>query len=93
MVAPAGAVPWPQTTRGASSPARRISAGMSPKGPQRCGSTTFRTKFMPAAASKAVPPFSRRLMPTAEAIQWVEVATPKVPRISGRVVKVMRSLS
>jgi hypothetical protein len=26
-------------------------------------------------------------MPTAEAIQWVEATTPKVPRISGRVVK------
>jgi hypothetical protein len=25
-------------------------------------------------------------MPTAEAIQWVDVATPNVPRISGRVV-------
>ncbi len=45
------------------------------------------------AASKALPPFSRIDMPTAEAIQWVEVATPKVPRISGRVVKVMGSLS
>jgi len=27
------------------------------------------------------------LMPTAEASQWVEATTPKVPRISGRVVK------
>jgi hypothetical protein len=27
------------------------------------------------------------LMPTADAIQWVEATTPKVPRISGRVVK------
>jgi hypothetical protein len=26
-------------------------------------------------------------MPTAEAIQWVEATAPKVPRISGRVVK------
>src|SRR5437764_8339770 len=26
-------------------------------------------------------------MPTAEAIQWVEATTPKVPQISGRVVK------
>jgi hypothetical protein len=26
-------------------------------------------------------------MPTAVAIQWVEVTTPKVPSISGRVVK------
>ena len=37
--------------------------------------------------SKALPPRSRIDMPTAEAIQWVEVTTPKRPRISGRVVK------
>jgi hypothetical protein len=34
-----------------------------------------------------LPPLSKMLMPTAEAIQWVEATTPKVPRISGRVVK------
>jgi hypothetical protein len=28
-------------------------------------------------------------MPVADASQWVEVTTPKVPRISGRVVKLM----
>ena len=28
-------------------------------------------------------------MPVAEASQWVEVTTPKVPRISGRVVNAM----
>jgi hypothetical protein len=39
------------------------------------------------AASKALPPFSKIPMPTAVAIQWVEVTTPKVPSISGRVVK------
>ena len=44
---------------------------------------------MAAAASKALPPCSRIFIPTAEAIQWVHVATPKVPVISGRVVKVM----
>ena len=36
--------------------------------------------------SKALPPFSNVAMPTAVAIQWVEVTTPKVPSISGRVV-------
>ena len=39
------------------------------------------------AASKALPPRSRMPMPTAVAIQWVEATTPKVPTISGRVVK------
>src|SRR5262249_51557268 len=39
------------------------------------------------AASKALPPFSNIDMPTAVAIQWVEVTTPNVPSISGRVVK------
>jgi len=39
------------------------------------------------AASKALPPFSSVAMPTAVAIQWVDVTTPNVPSISGRVVK------
>jgi hypothetical protein len=29
-------------------------------------------------------------MPVAEASQWVEATTPKVPRISGRVVKLLK---
>jgi hypothetical protein len=41
-----------------------------------------------AAASKALPPFSKIAMPTAEASQWVDATAPNVPRISGRVVKV-----
>jgi hypothetical protein len=45
--------------------------------------------FDAAAASNALPPFSSTAMPVAEASQWVEVTTPKVPRISGRVVKLM----
>ena len=61
--------------------------GRSPPGPFRCGSTTCSTKPPATAASKALPPFSSMLMATAEAIQWVELTTPKVPRISGRVVK------
>src|SRR5215470_17013931 len=60
--------------------------GASPPGPLRCGSTTCRVKAVATAASKALPPFSRVAMPTAVAIQWVEVTTPKVPSISGRVV-------
>src|SRR5215470_17877394 len=61
--------------------------GTSPPGPFKCGSTTCRVKAVATAASKALPPFSRVAMPTAVAIQWVEVTTPNVPSISGRVVK------
>src|SRR6476660_8507759 len=60
--------------------------GTSPPGPFRCGSTTCRVNAVATAASKALPPFSRVAMPTAVAIQWVDVTTPKVPSISGRVV-------
>src|SRR5580698_9749482 len=60
--------------------------GTSPPGPLRCGSTTWSVKAVAQAASKALPPFSSIDMPTAVAIQWVEVTTPKVPSISGRVV-------
>src|ERR1700704_3487998 len=61
--------------------------GTSPPGPLRCGSPTCSVKAVAQAASKALPPFSSAAMPTAVAIQWVEVTTPKVPSISGRVVK------
>ena len=60
--------------------------GTSPPGPLRCGSTTCSVKAVATAASNALPPFSSAAMPTAVAIQWVEVTTPKVPSISGRVV-------
>ena len=60
--------------------------GTSPPGPLRWGSTTCRVKAVATAASKALPPFSSIAMPTAVAIQWVDVTTPKVPSISGRVV-------
>jgi hypothetical protein len=43
-------------------------------------------KAVATAASNALPPFSKVAMPTAVAIQWVEVTTPNVPSISGRVV-------
>src|SRR5215510_319814 len=89
MVAPAGAGPCPQITSTLSLPLRtscRIT-GTSPPGPLRCGSTTCSVKAVATAASKALPPRSRIPMPTAVAIQWVEATTPKVPSISGRVVK------
>src|ERR1700756_5920702 len=60
--------------------------GTSPPGPFRCGSTTCSVKAVATAASKALPPFSKVAIPTAVAIQWVELTTPKVPSISGRVV-------
>src|SRR5512147_608466 len=60
--------------------------GTSPPGPLRCGSTTCSVNAVAQAASNALPPRSRIPMPTAVAIQWVDVTTPKVPSISGRVV-------
>src|ERR1700693_3153210 len=87
MVAPAGAGPWPQIT---SVRRRLISCtmiGTSPPGPFKCGSTTCSVNPVATPASNALPPFSKMLIPTAVAIQWVEVTTPKVPSISGLVVK------
>src|SRR5271163_3653746 len=86
MVAPAGAGPWPQITSVRERLTSCTMIGTSPPGPLRCGSTTCRVKAVATAASKALPPFSRVAMPTAVAIQCVEVTTPKVPSISGRVV-------
>src|ERR1700694_255141 len=86
MVAPAGAGPWPQIT---SVRPRLVSCtmiGTSPPGPFKCGSTTCSANPVATPASNALPPFSKMLIPTAVAIQWVEVTTPKVPSISGLVV-------
>src|ERR1700675_2157825 len=86
MVAPDGAGPWPQIT---SVRPRLISCtmiGTSPPGPFRWGSTTCSVNAVATPASKALPPFSKVAFPTAVAIQWVEVTTPKVPSISGLVV-------
>src|SRR6202011_4462727 len=86
MVAPDGAGPWPQIT---SVRARLVSwtiIGTSPPGPFKCGSTTCSVNAVATPASKALPPFSRVAIPTAVAIQWVDVTTPKVPSISGLVV-------
>jgi hypothetical protein len=44
-------------------------------------------KAVATPASKALPPRSSMLIPTAVAIQCVLATTPKVPSISGRVVK------
>src|SRR5947209_11287658 len=60
--------------------------GTSPPGPLRCGSTTCSVNAVAAPASNALPPFSSVAIPTAVAIQCVEVTTPKVLSISGRVV-------
>ncbi len=67
-------------------------SGTSPPGPHRCGSTTWRVKAVARPASKALPPRSSTPMPTAEPIQCVEATTPKVPSISGRVVKRLGSM-
>src|SRR5262252_5082729 len=87
MVAPAGAGPWPQITSTRPLLTSWTMTGTSPPGPLRWGSTTCKVKAVATAASNALPPFSRVAMPTAVAIQWVEVTTPNVPSISGRVVK------
>src|SRR5215467_10387858 len=87
MVATAGAGPWPQITSGRPLRTSNRIAGTSPPGPLRCGSTTWSVNAVAQAASKALPPLSNTDMPTAVAIQWVEVTTPNVPSISGRVVK------
>src|SRR6187401_472387 len=86
MVAPDGAGPCPQTTSGLPRRTSYRITGTSPPGPLRCGSTTCSVNAVAHAASNALPPRSRIPMPTAVASQWVEVTTPKVPSISGRVV-------
>ena len=86
MVAPAGAGPWPQITSVRPRLMSCTMIGTSPPGPFRCGSTTCSVKAVATPASNALPPFSRMPIPTAVAIQWVEVTTPNVPSISGLVV-------
>src|SRR6267142_5232451 len=86
MVAPDGAGPWPQITSVRPRPVSWTMIGTSPPGPFRCGSTTCSVNAVATPASNALPPFSKMLIPTAVAIQWVEVTTPKVPSISGLVV-------
>ena len=55
-VAAAGTTPCPQSTRGVGSDAVTNTAGTSPPGPHRCGSTTCSTKPAATAASNAFPP-------------------------------------
>ena len=86
-LARAGAGPWPQITSVRPRLMSWTMMGTSPPGPFKCGSTTCNVNAVATPASKALPPFSSVAMPTAVAIQWVEVTTPKVPSISGRVVK------
>src|ERR1700736_2514684 len=86
MVARAGAGPWPQITSVRPRLTSWTMIGTSPPGPFRCGSTTLSGKAGGTPASNALPPFSKTAIPTAVAIQWVEVTTPNVPSISGLVV-------
>src|SRR5664279_2730003 len=86
MVALAGAGPWPQITSVRPRFTSCTITGTSPPGPFRCGSTTCSVKAVATPASNALPPFSRVAIPTAVAIQCVEVTTPNVPSISGLVV-------
>src|SRR5881409_1958409 len=86
MVARAGAGPCPQITSVRPLRTSCTITGTSPPGPLRCGSTTCKVNAVATPASNALPPFSSVAMPTAVAIQCVEVTTPKVPSISGRVV-------
>src|SRR6478735_9488993 len=86
MVAPAGAGPWPQITSVRPRLMSWTIIGTSPPGPFKCGSTTCSVNAVATPASKALPPFSKMAIPTAVAIQWVDVTTPKVPSISGLVV-------
>ena len=72
--------------RRARSPAGQRSAGRSPPGPFRCGSTTCSVNPAATAASNALPPCSSTAIPAADASQCVEATMPKVPRSSGRVV-------
>src|SRR6202453_2710416 len=87
MVAPWGAGPWPQITSVRPRLTSCTIIGTSPPGPFKCGSTTCSVNAVATPASNALPPLSRMPIPTAVAIQWVEVTTPKVPSISGLVVK------
>src|ERR1700685_412968 len=86
MVAPDGAGPWPQITSVRPRLTSCTMIGTSPPGPFKCGSTTCSVNAVATPASNALPPFSRMPIPTAVAIQWVEVTTPNVPSISGLVV-------
>ena len=63
-------------------------AGTSPPGPFRCGSTTCSTNPVATAASNALPPRSSTAIPVGDASQCVDATIPKVPRSSGRVVNV-----
>src|ERR1700716_639997 len=86
MVAREGAGPWPQITSVRPRLVSWTMIGTSPPGPFKCGSTTCSVNAVATPASNALPPFSKVAIPTAVAIQCVEVTTPKVPSISGLVV-------
>ena len=86
-----GATPWPQSAIGSPFATGHRSAGTSPPGPFRWGSTTCSVNPVATAASNALPPRSSTAIPAAEASQCVEATIPNVPRSSGRVVKLKAS--
>ena len=83
----------PGRTRRAAPPRSvdQSTAGTSPPGPFRCGSTTCSVNPVATAASNALPPRSSTAMPAADASQCVDATMPNVPRSSGRVVNVTTS--
>ena len=83
-VAPAGATPCPQITSTLPRAASQRTIGRSPPGPFWSGSTMCSTNPAATAASNALPPCSRIVMPVVVASQWVVATTPNVPTISGR---------
>src|SRR5690606_32531980 len=88
---PAGVAPCPHSTWTLPVRTEWKIPGTSPAGPTRWGSTTCSVKALATQASKALPPRSSMAMPTAVASQCVDVTTPKVPVISGRVVNMVRN--
>ncbi len=84
-----GRAPWPTAQSGLSSRADLKMIGTSPAGPHKWGSTICSDE---ADRNRGVERIAAALehwpCPRSDAIQCVEVTTPKVPRISGRVVNI-----
>ena len=73
-----------------AAPADQKTAGISPPGPFRCGSTTCSTNPVAHAASNALPPRSSTAIPVCDASQCVDATIPNVPRSSGAVREAIR---
>src|SRR4051794_36729386 len=93
MSAAAGATPCPQITSTRARSRLHRTIGRAPPGPFWSGSAVCSTKPAAAAASKALPPRSRIVMPVGVASQCVVATTPNVPTISGRDVIIGRNRS